>query len=245
MTALVEGDRGVFTPEQLQAVIPPSGAFNNAPTTLVCLENTHNRGGGRVWPLERFQAVAATARDLGLRTHLDGARLLNAVVASQVPTTVWAAEMDTVWIDLSKGLGAPVGAVLAADGATIERARRYKHMFGGAMRQAGIIAAGGIYALQHNMDRLAEDHEHARVLAHGLAQIPGVTLNPAEVETNIVFLDVADTSKTAQEINERMTAHGVRMAAGSYGPTLLRAVTHLDVSQSDIDHVLEVVATVV
>ena len=245
MTALVDGERGVFTSDQVQAAMLPNGSLNNASTPLVCLENTHNRGGGRVWPLATFKAVTETARSLGMTIHLDGARLLNAVVASKVPAAVWAAEVDTVWIDLSKGLGAPVGAVLAADSETIERARRYKQMFGGAMRQAGIIAAGGIYALEQNVERLAEDHEHARLLARGLAGIPGIQLNPAEVETNIVFFDVARTGLTAEEFNEQMKAHGIRMAAGGYGSTLLRAVTHLDVSKLDVNRVLDLAASVI
>lgn len=244
MTALVEGERGVFTPEQVASAIPPSGTFNNASTTLVCFENTHNRGGGRVWPLATFQAVAAAARNLELRTHLDGARLLNAVVASHVSAAIWAAEMDTVWIDLSKGLGAPVGAVLASDRETIERARRYKVMFGGAMRQAGIVAAGGIYALQHNVERLAEDHQHARLLARGLAEIPGIRITPEEVDTNIVFFDVdiAETRRTAIDVNERLQARGVRMAAGAYGPTRLRALTHLDIARTDVERAVDAVA---
>jgi threonine aldolase len=245
MTAPVEGERGVFTSEQVQAAIPPSGSFNNAPTTLVCLENTHNRGGGRVWPLETFQSIAATARSLRMRTHLDGARLLNAVVASQIPADVWAREMDTIWVDLSKGLGAPVGAVLAADRETIERARHYKSMFGGAMRQAGIIAAAGIYALDHNVERLATDHEHARILAQGLTEIPSIRINPAEVETNIVFFDIAETGRTAQEITERMKGHGVRMSAGAFGPTRIRALTHLDISKADVEQAVNVVAKVI
>ncbi|MGI8484971.1 MAG: threonine aldolase family protein [Thermomicrobiales bacterium] len=244
MTELVDGKRGVFVSEQVEAGLQPRGALNNAPTTLLCLENTHNRGGGRVWPLAAFQAVAATARAHGLRIHLDGARLLNAVIASQVSAAAWAAEVDTVWIDLSKGLGAPVGGVLAADQETIERARRYKQMFGGAMRQAGIIAAGGIYALEHHVERLAEDHKHARLLAAGLASIPGIHLDPAAVETNIVFFDLAGTGFTALEFNERMQSLGVRMSAGGYGPTLLRAVTHLDISQGDIKRVVELAAKI-
>jgi threonine aldolase len=245
MTALVEGERGVFTPEQVRDAALPSGSLNNASTPLVCLENTHNRGSGRVWPLKTFQAVTATARSLGMKIHLDGARLLNAVVASQVPAAVWATEVDTVWVDLSKGLGAPVGAVLAADSETIERARRYKQMFGGAMRQAGIIAAGGIYALEHNIERLAEDHKHAQLLARGLSEIPGIHLYPTEVETNIVFLDVAGTGFSAQEFNEEMKAYGVRMAAGGYGSSLLRAVTHLNISKADVNRVLDVATTII
>ncbi len=242
MTALVQGQRGVFTPEQVEAAMQPVGGFHSAPTTLVCMENTHNRGGGKVWPLETLQAVADTAHRHGMKVHLDGARLLNAVVASGIPARVWAERVDTVWIDLSKGLGAPVGAVLAGDRETMARARRYKHMFGGAMRQAGIIAAAGVYALEHNVERLAEDHEHARLLARGLADIPGIAVDPDEVETNIVLFDVRETGRTAREVNEALLARGVRFSV--FGPTLLRAVTHLDVSRADIQRAIDAVAEV-
>jgi threonine aldolase len=245
MLALVDGERGVFTPAQLEAAVAPVGSLNNAPTTLVCLENTHNRGGGKIWPLEALRAVADRAHELGLKVHLDGARLLNAAVATGTPAAVWAAVTDTVAIDLSKGLGAPVGAVLAGDRATIALARRYKQMFGGAMRQAGIIAAGGIYGLEHNVQRLADDHTRAARLARGLAEIPGLRLDPAEVETNIVYFDVADTGLTATEFNNLLKERGVRMAAGSYGPSRVRAVTHLDVTAADIEQAVAVVAAVV
>lgn len=242
VTALVEGQRGVFGPEAVEQYAGLTG-YHAPPTTLVCMENTHNRGGGKIWPLETMQAVADTAHEHGMKVHLDGARLLNASVATGIPAATWAAKMDTVWIDLSKGLGAPVGAVLAGDAETMHRARRYKHMFGGAMRQAGIIAAGGIYALEHNVERLADDHENARVLARGLAEIPGIDLNPRDVETNIVFFDVDDTGKTAPEICAALRAFGVRMGANS--PRRIRAVTHLDISRADIQTAIDAVAQVV
>lgn len=243
MTALLDGNRGVFTPAQLEAVAQPPSSYLGVPTTLVCLENTHNRGGGKIWPPATLNAVGETAHRFGLKTHLDGARLLNAVVASGVPAATWAREMDTVWIDLSKGLGAPVGAVLAGDRATMERARRYKHLFGGAMRQAGIIAAAGIYALEHHVERLAQDHKHARVLARGLAEIPGIGIDPDEVETNIIFFDVAETGRSASEVCDALLEHGVRM--GITSPGRIRAVTHLDVSRDDIERAVQVVAEVV
>jgi threonine aldolase len=242
MTALIEGDRGVFGPDAVEAQARPGG-YHAAPTTLVCLENTHNRGGGRVWPLETLQAVADTAHRLGLKVHLDGARLLNAVVASGVPAATWSEKVDTVWIDLSKGLGAPVGAVLAGDAETMHRARRYKHMFGGAMRQAGIIAAAGIYALEHNVERLAEDHANAQVLARGLAEIPGIDIDPEQVETNLVYFDVAETGKSAAEVCEALRVLDVRM--GATGATRIRAVTHLDVSRADVERAVETLAQVV
>ncbi|HET7037551.1 MAG TPA: GntG family PLP-dependent aldolase [Thermomicrobiaceae bacterium] len=241
MTATVEGQRGVFQPEQVAELATPA---NNhvPPTTLVCLENTHNRGGGKVWPLETLNAVAQTAHGLGLKTHLDGARLLNAVVASGIPAATWGENMDTVWIDLSKGLGAPVGGVLAGDAETMRRARRYKHMFGGAMRQAGIIAAAGIYALEHNVERLAEDHANARRLAEGLAEIPGIQVDPDAVETNIVFFDVRETGMTAEEIAAGLRERGVRINGSNYR---FRAVTHLDISRADIDRTVEAMTEVV
>ncbi len=242
MTTLIEGDRGVYTAEQLEEVMP-AYSYHSAPTTLVLLENTHNRGSGKIWPLEGVQSVADTAHRLGAKTHMDGARLLNAVVASGIPASVWAEKMDTVWIDLSKGLGAPVGGVLAGDHETMERARRYKHMFGGAMRQAGIIAAAGVYALEHNLDRLAEDHENAKVLARGLADIPGIGIDPDDIETNLVYFDVDETGKTAAEITAAMKEKGVRM--GATGKHRIRAVTHLDVSREEIDQAIRTVAEVV
>lgn len=243
MTGLIEGERGVFTPEQVHEAALLRKSPHTAPTTLLCLENTHNRGGGKVWPFEMMRAVSDKAHELGMKVHLDGARLLNAAVASGISVKEWSSLADTVWIDLSKGLGCPVGAVLAGDAETMERARRYKHMFGGAMRQAGIIAAAGVYALEHNVDRLAEDHANARLLAAGLKEIPGISINPDEVETNIVFFDVSETGRTAAEINEALQARGVRM--GAMGEHLFRAVTHLDVSRSDIERAVEVMEEVI
>jgi threonine aldolase len=178
------------------------------------------------------------AHRYGLVTHLDGARLLNAVVASGISAKAYAEPFDSAWIDLSKGLGCPVGAVLAGSHEFIKAARRLKHLFGGAMRQAGIIAAAGVYALEHHVARLAEDHEHARRLAQALAALPGVSLNPADVETNIIIFDVGATSRPAQEIGERLEKEGVRVSV--MGRTKLRAVTHLDVSRQDVEHAIDV-----
>ena len=162
---------------------------------LVCVEQTTNMGGGRVWPLEQVRAVLDVARAAGLATHLDGARLMNAVVASGVDAADWAGGFDSAWLDFTKGLGAPVGACLAGSAAFIEEAWRWKQMIGGAMRQSGIVAAAGLYALDHHVERLADDHARAKRLAEGLAALPGVELDPATVETNIVIFAVPDAAR--------------------------------------------------
>jgi threonine aldolase len=237
----VDGERGVFGPEALRAALRPDSRY--APRSrLLSLEQTANLGGGRVWPLDTLRATCTAARAAGLATHLDGARLMNAVVASGVPARDWAAPFDSVWIDFTKGLGAPVGAVLAGSEGFIAEAWRLKQRWGGAMRQAGIIAAAGLHALDHHVDRLAEDHANARRLAEGLAALPGVSLPLGMPETNIVFFDIAATGHTAAAAVAAAKAMGVE--TGAFGPALIRAVTHLDVAQADIDTALAVLATV-
>ncbi len=231
----LDGERGIFTPAQVEEAIHPPGRYA-PPTRLLWVENTSNLGGGTVWPLERVEAVCATAQRHSLATHMDGARLMNAVVASGTPAAAYAAPFDSVWIDFTKGLGAPVGAALAGLRAFIDEAWRYKQAFGGALRQAGIVAAGGIYALEHNVGRLAEDHAHARILAEGLAEIPGLGIDPRAVETNLVFFDVSALGMTAVEWCAAILEHGVRMNA--MGRTRVRAVTHLDVGRAGIDRAL-------
>jgi threonine aldolase len=201
------------------------------------VEQTSNLGGGSVWPLERIEAVTAVARRHGLATHLDGARLMNAVVASGVSARDYAAPFDSAWIDFTKGLGAPVGAALAGSRAFIDEAWRCKQQMGGAMRQAGIIAAGGVYALRHHVKRLAEDHANARRLAEGLAGLPGVRLDPRTIDTNIVFFELTG-SLTAAVAVERLLARGVRM--GALGARTIRAVTHLDIDTAGIERALAV-----
>jgi threonine aldolase len=233
----LEGRRGMFTPEQVEeAIRPDSPHFPRS--RILELENTHNMGGGSIWPLPQLQAVCTVAHQHGLLTHLDGARLLNAVVATRIPARTYAEPFDSVWIDLSKGLGCPVGAVLAGSRDFIKDARRLKQLFGGAMRQAGIIAAAGVHALQHHVERLAEDHDNARQLASALAAIPTVQLHPADVETNIVIFDVAATDRPAPDLGAQLKAAGVRVSV--LGRTTLRAVTHLDVSRADIPRAIEV-----
>jgi threonine aldolase len=230
----IDGPRGQFDADAVEAAVRPP--FRHFPRSrLLWVEQTSNLGGGSVWPLSRIEAVTAVARRFGLATHLDGARLLNAVVASGVTAREYAAPFDSAWIDFTKGLGAPVGAALAGSRAFIEEAWRLKQQMGGAMRQAGIIAAGGIYALRHHVKRLADDHANAHRLAEGLATLPGVRLDPSTVETNIVFLELTG-ALTAPVAVERLLARGIRM--GALGPRTIRAVTHLDVDAEGIERAL-------
>jgi threonine aldolase len=222
----------MFDADTLQAMLRRPGDRYAPRSRLVSLEQTTNIAGGRVWPLSQMRSVLAVARDAGMRAHLDGARLMNAVVASGVPAHDWAGGFDTAWLDFTKGLGAPVGAVLAGSRELIEEAWRYKQMWGGAMRQAGIVAAAGLYALDHHVERLAEDHENARALAHGLAELDGVAIDPDTVETNIVVFDVPD----AAEFCAALKRDGVLMYA--IGPRRVRAVTHLDVDRAGVEQAL-------
>lgn len=237
----IQSDDGIFSPEQVEAAIRPDSRY--APRTrLVSIEQTSNLGGGSVWPVETIDAVCNLAHRRGLVTHLDGARLMNAVVASGRPAREHCRGLDSCWLDLTKGLGAPIGAVLCGSRAFVEEAWRYKQAMGGAMRQAGIVAAAGLYALEHHVDRLAEDHANARRLAEGLAEIPGLATDPARVQTNIVFFDCAGTGHTAAELNAAAEARGVRFSIT--GHTLLRAVTHLDVDAAGIEHALSALRAV-
>lgn len=233
----LDGPRGTFMAGQVEDAIRPDSPHYPR-SRIVEVENTHNMGGGSIWPLAQLQAVCAMAHRYGLVTHMDGARLLNAVVATGIPAATYAEPFDSVWIDLSKGLGCPVGAVLAGSRDFIKDARRLKHLFGGAMRQAGIIAAAGVYALQHHVARLADDHVHAKMLAQVLAALPTVNLNPVDVETNIVIFDVVAADRSANEIAEALEKEGVRVSV--VGRTRLRAVTHLDISRQDVERAIEV-----
>jgi threonine aldolase len=234
----VDGEAGMFTPDALEAAVSSSGPGGRyaARPRLVCVEQTTNMGGGRVWPLERVRGVVGVARAHGLASHLDGARLMNAAVASGVDAASWAGIFDSAWLDFTKGLGAPVGACLAGSAPFIEEAWRWKQMLGGAMRQSGIVAAAGLYALDHHVERLSEDHARARRLAEGLAQLPGVELDPATVETNIVIFAVPD----AASFCAALAAEDVVMSR--FGSQRVRAVTHLDVDDDGIGHALDVAA---
>jgi threonine aldolase len=239
MLHTVHGHRGTFTPSQLVAGI--RGDDPHFPRTrLVCVEQTANRGGGAVWPIELLRDIADTAHARGLAAHLDGSRLINAVIASGIAALEHTRGYDSVTFCLSKGLGCPVGALLAGSRPFVAEARRYKHLFGGAMRQAGIIAAAGLYALDHNIDRLTEDHANAKLLAEGLADIAFIDIDIGGVETNLVFFDVARTGFTGPEFVHHLKNRGVRMGC-SGGTTVIRAVTHLDIARSDIDKTIDLV----
>ena len=235
----IPGQRGIFTADQVEAVLRgPNPHY--APSRLVCIENTHNRGGGSVWPIERIAEVASVAGKHGLQMHLDGARLWNASVATGIREQEYAAYFDSVSVCFSKGLGAPVGSALAGSRSFIERARRFRKQFGGAMRQSGIIAAGALYALQNHRDRLSEDHDNARILAQGLAALAGIDLDPTTVETNIVRFSV--NAMDAETFAQRLGEKGVALFATD--PNTIRAVTNLHVSREDIERALRIVADV-
>jgi threonine aldolase len=237
-TSPLDGDGGIFTAAQLEAALHVDGDRYAPRSRAVSVEQTTNMGGGRIWSPEQVEQVLAVARRHGLRTHLDGARLMNAVVASGVPAADYAAGFDTAWIDFSKGLGAPVGAVLAASRELIDEAWRYKQMMGGALRQSGILAAGCIHALEHHVERLAEDHANARALAEGLAELPGVQVDPETVETNIVIFEVPDAALLAERLAPEVDVLAI-------GPARVRAVTHLDVDREQIEQALEAIAAAV
>ncbi len=235
MISPLAGDGGIFSAAQLQASVRAPGDRYAPRSRLVSVEQTTNMGGGRVWPLARIREVLAVARAHGLRSHLDGARLMNAVVASGVSAGDYADGFDTAWVDFSKGLGAPVGAVLAASRELIEEAWRYKQMLGGALRQSGILAAGCLYALDHNVERLADDHANARLLADGLSAMRDVELDPGLVQTNIVIFSVPDAHALVGKVSDQveLMALDARRA---------RAVTHLDVDRAQVQLALAAIA---
>ena len=236
----LDGEGGRFDAEQLRAALRPPGDRYQPRSRLLHLEQTTNIAGGRIWPLGQIRAVLAAASEAGLRTHLDGARLLNAVVATGVPAEDWAEEFDTAWIDFTKGLGAPLGACLAGSRETIVEAWRYKQMLGGSLRQAGIVAAAALHALDHHVERLAEDHARAARLAVGLAELPGIVLDPATVETNIVVFGVDDAPRLVAALEDD---HDVRM--GALDARTVRAVTHLDIDDAGIERALSAARAVV
>lgn len=238
----IDTDKGIFTVEELKARIRPKKA--RAPQSrLVHIEQTTNKGGGSVWPLQTVVEVAECAHSHGLSVHMDGARLLNASVASGIPMHHFTASCDSVWIDLSKGLGCPVGSVIAGTQDFIDDVWVWKHRLGGAMRQSGILAAAGLYALDHHIDRLAEDHENAQLLANAIEEMPGLRLDPGPVETNLVFFDVSGSGKSAPEIISMLLESGIRMGATS--DMRIRAVTHLDVSKEDIQKAIDALRNVI
>jgi threonine aldolase len=239
MTLGLPGDRGRLTPDQVRAAAEPSTKAADQRAKVLALENTHNSSGGRVWPLDELEGVVTAARERELATHLDGARLLNASTALGVDPAQIAGRFDTVTLCLSKGLGCPLGALLAGSHELVERAWREKHLFGGAMRQAGIVAAAGVYALDHHVERLADDHARARRLAEALAAA-GVPVDLDQVETNFVQVDVEPIGLTRAEALARLAEVGVGLS-GTIHPTVMRAVTHLEIGDEDVERAAELV----
>ena len=237
-TRPLPGTRGRLSPEQIRTTARVSPSFHAPQASVVAVENTHNRSGGSVWPLDELAAARETAHELGLRIHLDGARVFNAAVALGVEVGAITAGFDTVQICLSKGLGCPLGALLAGSRELMLRARVEKHRFGGAMRQAGIVAAAGLFALDHNVERLADDHARARRLAEGW-DARGVPVDVDGVETNFVQVDVAAVGLSPQDAVDRLAAVGVGLSPTGGGR--LRAVTHLDVTDDDVERAVELV----
>jgi threonine aldolase len=230
LTIGLEGTKGRFSPDQVVSEIRDRTSVHVAPTRIVTLENTHNSAGGRVWPLDELDAMVATCREHELAVHLDGARLVNAATASGVTSSRIGRGFDTVTLCFSKGLGCPLGALIAGSHELMDSARRGKHFFGGAMRQAGIVAAAALYALDHHVDRIADDHARARRLAEGLADA-GVDVDLEQVETNFVQIDVGPDRAAAIE---RMKERGV-LVSTTVHPTVVRAVAHLDITDADVD----------
>ncbi|MCS6850639.1 MAG: low-specificity L-threonine aldolase [Gemmataceae bacterium] len=234
----IEGDHGILDVSQLEGKIRPIND-HLVRTRLVSLENTHNRGGGRIFPLEKIEAIADWAHGHGLVMHLDGARLWNASVATGIPLNVWARPFDSVSVCFSKGLGAPVGSALAGSREFVTRCRRIRKLFGGGMRQAGVLAAAALYALEHHVTRLADDHRHARLLAEAIADTPGLRLDPPRVETNLIWIEVDPELGTARDVAATLKAHGILVHTP--GPQTLRMCTHLDVTAADAERAADTI----
>jgi threonine aldolase len=234
----LEGDYGILDVSQLEDKIRGNND-HLVRTRLVCLENTHNRGGGRVYPIEKIEPISRWARDHGLAMHLDGARLWNAIAATGIPAAEWAQHFDSVSVCFSKGLGAPIGSALAGSRDFVSRARRVRKLFGGGMRQAGVAAAGALYALDHHVERLADDHRHAQVIAQAIADTPGLRLDPPEVETNLIWFEVDRDLGAGRDVVAALKQHGVLVHLA--GPQTCRACTHLDVSAAQAERAAETI----
>lgn len=233
----LKGQRGILTVEQIMDHVRPQD-IHVPPTTLICLENTHNRGGGIVYPIDEIEKIRKATKPWGIKMHLDGARLWNAAIATGIPLDRYARYFDSVSVCLSKGLGAPIGSVISGGSDFIQIARRNRKMFGGGMRQVGIIAAAGIYAIENNFNRLIEDHRNAKTLAQGLSEIPGISVDLASVQTNIVVIDIKESRMQVAEALEKLKEKNV--LAVPFGKTQIRCVTHLDVDRDDIYQALKV-----
>jgi len=226
------GRDGILEASQFEGKVRADD-IHSVQTRLVCLENTHNRGGGSIYPIETVRAIADWARGNNLGMHLDGARLANAVVATGIPFREWAKSFDTINICFSKGLGAPVGSALVGSKEMIRRARRVRKLFGGAMRQAGLLAAACLYALDHNMERLAEDHANAKIVADAITATPGLRVTSAKVETNMIWFEAEKNRGSAHDVAAKLKEKGVLVAP--LGEQTMRAVTHLDVNRSQCE----------
>ncbi len=237
----VGGDFGILDVEQLADMIRPDNE-HLVRTRLVCLENTHNRGGGRIYPLDKIRAISEWTRKNGLSLHLDGARLWNAIVATGIPAATWASHFDSVSVCFSKGLGAPIGSALAGPKDFVARGRKVRKLFGGGMRQVGVLAAAALHALDHHIDRLADDHRNAQVIAAAIADTSGLRLDPPMVETNLIWFNVERETCTAAELAARLRERGVLVHTA--GPQRLRACTHLDVSAVMAERAAEVIRKV-
>lgn len=235
---IIVGRGGTFTWADVEKNAR-GGNIHLAPTTLIMMENTHNQGGGIVFPQADIMEIGRNAEFWGLHTHIDGARIFNAAVALQTPARELAAPVESISFCLSKGLGCPVGSVLTGSKDFIERARRFRKMLGGGMRQAGILAAAGLYALEHHIERLAEDHENARLLARLLADLPGLRLDLSRVQTNMVFMEVTRPAVNALELAGRLKTEGLLI--NPVGKNFLRAVTHLGITPEHITRAAEII----
>ena len=232
LTDPIDGERGHFSVSQVSERLDLTSRYR-PPTSLICLEQTHNFAGGTVWPIELWEEVSSFADEKGILVHVDGARLLNAVAATGVTADRWAASANTIWIDFSKGLGAPMGACLAGSAEMIDKAWLWKHRLGGAMRQSGLMSAAAIYALDNHVERLREDHERATRLAEALVEMGSEVIKP---DTNIVFFDVKQSKKSNSRIVQELAEMGVQV--GEIGRQI-RAVTHLDIDDDSIDQAIE------
>jgi threonine aldolase len=229
----VEGEGGLLSPDLVRSALRPSSPYVH-PTSLLAIENTHNGAGGRILPLDAADAIRSVAQEAGIPIHLDGARLWHACAETGEPPAAYGAVADTVMVSLSKGLGAPVGSLLAGDAGTMERAWRVRRRLGGGMRQSGVLAGAGLYALDHHLERIPEDHRRARALAEGVAEIPGLSV--VHPETNIVMVDLESPELSPEALLESLSSRGVLMVA--FGPSRLRAVTHLDIDDSGVEQAL-------
>ena len=228
----IEGKNGILQVSQLEDKIRPDD-MHAVRTRLVSIENTHNRGGGTIYPLETVAAISQWARANGIGMHMDGARIWNAMVATGVPATEWGKHFDTVSVCFSKGLGTPVGSALLGPKDLIAHGRRIRKLFGGAMRQGGYLAAACLYALENHIDRLAEDHANAKLIAAAVADVPGFTLTPPNVETNLVWFETDARHGSAKDVADRLKEKGVLVMA--LGKNVIRAITHLDVSREQCE----------